>query len=243
MSKIGLIGGLSYESTLVYYKNINQLFNRQLGKTHSAKIFLNSLDNEEVLFLVNRNDLDGVKDILIEAAQIVETAGASCLLMCCNSVHKVAEEVQKSIKIPLIHICDAVVEKIKESGLRKIGLIGTNFTMSDSFYSSRLEENSIQILLPDQKDRDYVHKAIFEELVKGECKPETKKNLLKIMDQLIDRGAEGIILGCTELPLIIAQEEVQVPVFDTTSLHIEKAVEFALQQMNNTDNASSIYAK
>ncbi|WP_426448185.1 aspartate/glutamate racemase family protein [Paenibacillus sp. S-38] len=228
MKTIGLIGGLSYESTLLYYEHINKLINRHLGKTHSAQMILNSLDNEKVLALVEANDMDKVKRILMDAAAVVEQAGADCLLMCCNSVHKVADAVQQAVTIPLIHISDVVVDKISGMGLERIGLIGTNFTMSDSFYKSRLEAKSVAVLLPGQEDRDFMHGVIFNELVVGRITMESKLAFQRIIRDLIDRGAQGIILGCTEIPLLIHPDDVSVPVFDAALLHAEKAVEFVL---------------
>ncbi|MFF2910658.1 aspartate/glutamate racemase family protein [Paenibacillus sp. NPDC057934] len=228
---IGLIGGLSYESTLLYYEHINKLTNRLLGKTHSAKLILNSLDNEEVLDLFNRNEFDKARSILIDAALLLQNAGADCILMCCNSVHKLAKEIQQSIQTPLIHISDAVVEKMQGNGLRRIGLIGTNFTMSDSFYKHRLEEHSIEVMLPEQEERNFLHRVIFSELVVGTINPDSKKVIKQIIKDMVDKGAQGIILGCTELPMMIELQDVRVPVFDAVKLHAEKAVEFALSRI------------
>lgn len=235
MRTIGLIGGLSYESTLIYYKHINERINQELGKTHSARLMLNSLDNEEVLSLVQADRMEDVTDILVKAAIVVERAGADCLLICCNSVHKVAEEIQSHIHIPLIHITDAVVDKIAETSIKRVGLIGTNFTMSESFYKCRLEAQGIEVLLPVHQDRDYIHQVIFSELVVGNFTDESKQNLQGIIRKLIGEGAEGIILGCTEIPLLIKQKDVSVPVFDTTSLHADKAVDFILEQSNDRE--------
>ncbi|MED1625114.1 aspartate/glutamate racemase family protein [Bacillus pseudomycoides] len=234
MEKIGLIGGLSYESTIIYYEHINKLVNKQLGEGHSAKLILYSMDSGEVQEAFESDKIELGKELLIEAAKTVEKAGASCLLMCCNSVHKVAEDVQKAVNIPLIHICDSVVETIDSLKLKKIGLLGTNFTMHDSFYKKRLTEKGVEVLLPDEDDRNYMHQVIFNELVVGKFLPESKENFKRIIDYMIEKGAEGVILGCTEIPLLINQDDVSIPVFNTACLHAEKAVNFVLERSKQT---------
>lgn len=238
MRTIGLVGGLSYESTLFYYKYINERVNQQLGKTNSAKLILNSLNNEEVLSLVNANRMKDVTEILVNAAIVVERAGADCLLICCNSVHQVAEEVQRRIHIPLLHISDAVADKVSETGVKCVGLIGTNFTMSETFYKHKLEARGIDVMLPDQHDRNYIHQVIFNELVFGLFTIEAKRKFQSIILKLISEGAQGVILGCTEIPLLINQKDVNVPVFDTTSLHADRGIDFMFEDLNSREELS-----
>ncbi|WP_342434395.1 aspartate/glutamate racemase family protein [Paenibacillus sp. FSL H7-0442] len=238
MRIIGLVGGLSYESTLFYYKYINERVNQQLGKTHSAKLILNSLNNEEVLSLVNANRMQDVTEILVNAAIVVERAGADCLLICCNSVHQVAEEVQRHIRIPLLHITDAVTNKVSETGVKRVGLIGTNFTMKETFYKRKLEERGIDVILPDQPDRNYIHQVIFSELVLGLFTTEAKRKFQRIILKLISEGAQGVILGCTEIPLLINQKDVSVPVFDTTALHADSGIDFMFGSANTREELS-----
>ncbi len=219
---------MSWESTLEYYRIINESVNKRLKGHHSAKLLLFSLDFEEIVRLMNENKWVAIAEIIISAAKRLEKAGADFFLICTNTIHKVAEEVEGNVSIPLIHIVDETAKRIKEKGLKTVGLLGTKFTMEEKFYKERLRKHGITAIIPEKSERDYVDKVIFEELTFGIIKRSSRENLIRIIDNLISKGAEGIVLGCTELPLIIGQEDVDVPVFDTTKIHAESAVEYAL---------------
>ncbi len=229
MKTIGLLGGMSWESTLEYYKIINELVSKKLGGLHSAKCLLYSFDFEEVAEKQGAGKWDELGEMLGNAAGNLEKAGADFVLICTNTMHKVAEEVRKKISIPLISIIDVTAEEIKKKGLRKVGLLGTLFTMEDGFYSEQFIKHGIETVIPKREEREFIHNVIFNELCKGIFKDESKKKFLEIINGLIKKGAEGIVLGCTEIPLLIKQEEVEVPVFDTTEIHSRKAVELALE--------------
>jgi len=229
MKTIGLLGGMSWESTLEYYKIINELVSKKLGGLHSAKCLLYSFDFEEVAEKQGAGKWDELGEMLGNAAGNLEKAGADFVLICTNTMHKVAEEVRKKISIPLISIIDVTAEEIKKKGLRKVGLLGTLFTMEDGFYSEQFTKHGIETVIPKREEREFIHNVIFNELCKGIFKDESKKKFLEIINGLIKKGAEGIVLGCTEIPLLIKQEEVEVPVFDTTEIHSRKAVELALE--------------
>jgi aspartate racemase len=228
MKTIGLIGGMSWESTLEYYRLINELVKERLNKLHSARILLYSLDFEEIARLQRASKWKELGKILGDVAAVLEAGGADVVLICTNTMHKVADEVRKRINVPLLDIIDVTSEKIRQRGLKKIGLLGTKFTMEDGFYTEKLKKNGIEVIIPNKHDREEVHKIIFEELCRGIMKEESKHKLKRIGETLISKGAEGIILGCTEIPLLINQQDFGVPVFDTTKLHAEAAVEFAL---------------
>ena len=229
MKTIGLLGGMSWESTLEYYKIINELVSKKLGGLHSAKCLLYSFDFEEVAEKQGAGKWDELGEMLGNVAGNLEKAGADFVLICTNTMHKVAEEVRKKISIPLISIIDVTAEEIKKKGSRKVGLLGTLFTMEDGFYSEQFTKHGIETVIPKREEREFIHNVIFNELCKGIFKDESKKKFLEIINGLIKKGAEGIVLGCTEIPLLIKQEEVEVPVFDTTEIHSRKAVELALE--------------
>ncbi len=228
MKIIGLIGGTSWESTKEYYRIINQTVNRRLGKKHSAKILLYSFDYEEIYSL--ENDWHLISEKLIEAARILEKSGADFILICANTMHKVAEKVQEKINIPILHITDVTAQKIKEKGLNKVGLLGTRFTMTDDFYKKRLKGKfEIETIVPDNEEKGLIQKIIFEEICSGNILDSSNKKFLQIIEKMKDKGALGIILGCTEIPLLIQQKDVDIPVFDTLEIHAKAAVEFALK--------------
>ena len=228
MKTIGLIGGTSWESTKEYYRIINQTINRRLGKKHSGKIILFSFDFEELYSLKNNWHL--ISEKLIEAARILERSGADFILICANTMHKVAEKVQEKINIPILHIADVTGQKIREKGLNTVGLLGTKFTMTDDFYKKRLKSKfDIQIIVPDKEEIELIQKVIFEEICVGKLLDSSKQKFLEIIKNLKKKGASGIILGCTEIPLLIQQQDVDIPVFDTLEIHAETAVEFALK--------------
>jgi aspartate racemase len=229
MKTIGLLGGMSWESTAEYYQIINELVAEKLGGLYSAKCLLYSFNFEEITVRQKEGKWDELGKILGEVASKLEMAGADMVLICTNTMHKVAEDVQKMIGIPLVSIIDATAEEIRKKGLDVVGLLGTKFTMEDRFYRDGLEKHGIKSVIPEEEDRNFVHNVIFGELCKGIIKEESKERFLEIIDGLLDKGAEGIVLGCTEIPLLIKQDDVEVPIFDTTYIHAKKAVEIALE--------------
>ena len=229
MKTIGLLGGMSWESTALYYQWINEFVKEELGGLHSAKIVMVSVDFQEIEDLQHKDKWDEAGEILSGAGRQVEAAGADFLLICTNTMHKVAPQIEEAIKIPLLHIADATAEEIKKQGIGSIGLLGTNFTMEQNFYAGRLtEKHGLHVLIPEKEDRDIVHRVIYEELVLGVVKEEARKEYLRIMNDLRDRGAEGVIEGCTEIVMLVQQEHTEIPLFDTTAIHARKAVEMAL---------------
>ena len=231
MKTIGLIGGMSWESTLEYYRLINELVSEKLGDLHSAKCLIYSFDFEEIAREQEKGNWKRLAEMLINSAKKLEVAGADFVLICTNTMHKVAKEVQERISIPVISIIDATAEEIKKKGLNKVGLLGTLFTMEDGFYSQQLAEHGIKTLIPEKQDREFVHRVIFDELCKGIFNGESKQRMVEIIEKLSKKGAEGVILGCTEIPLLIKQEDVSIPIFDTTFIHSKKAVELALNEI------------
>lgn len=230
MKTIGLIGGVSWESSAEYYRIINEAVKDTLGELHSAKIVMYSVDFEEIARLCHEENWNKVTKILIDAAKRLERAGANCILICANTLHRDADEIQRSVRIPIIHIVDVVAKRIKEKGLRKVGLLGTKFVMEGDFYRKRLiEKHDINVIIPSKKERQIVHDVIYNELCLGKIKRSSKKQLNKIIQNLVARGAKGIILGCTEIPLLVKQRDFKVPLFDTTTIHATSAVEYALK--------------
>jgi aspartate racemase len=230
MKTIGLIGGMSWESSLEYYRIINEEVKRKLGGLHSAKILMYSVDFEEIEKVQHQGKWDEATKLMIEAAQNLEKGGVDFVVICSNTMHKMSGDVQKNIGIPLLHIGDATAEKIKEASFKKVGLLGTRFTMEEDFYKGRLiGRYGLEVVLPDEKGRQIVHDIIYKELCLGVIKPSSKDQFCEIIQNLVRDGAEGIILGCTEIPLLIKQEDVKVPLFDTTRIHAESAVEYALK--------------
>jgi aspartate racemase len=229
MKTIGLIGGMSWESSIEYYRIINETVRARLGGLHSAKSIMYSVDFAEIEALQQQGRWNEATALMIAAAQRVENGGADFVIICTNTMHRMADEVQNQIKIPLLHIVDATAEKIKAQGLKKIGLLGTRFTMEEDFYRGRLsEKHGLEVIIPTEKERDIVHRVIFDELCLGEIRPSSREQYVSVMDHLARDGAEGIILGCTEISLLIQEEDSQVPLFDTTKIHAMAAVEYAL---------------
>lgn len=227
---IGLIGGMSWESSAQYYRMINESVRNHLGGVHSAKVILWSFDFGEIEALQHAGKWDEATDELVAAARRLELAGADLLLICTNTMHRMAHEVQAAIKIPLLHIADPTAERIKACQLTKVGLLGTAFTMEEDFYKGRLKDHhGLEVLVPEKDDRDAVHRIIYEELVKGSIYPASRQQYKQIIARLVERGAEAVILGCTEIMLLVGAEDSAVPLFDTTSIHAEAAVQFALQ--------------
>jgi len=229
MKTIGLLGGMSWESTIAYYRLINQGVKNSLGGLHSAKIAMYSVDFGPIEKLQHDGDWDGAAKILIEAAKNIQSAGADFLLICTNTMHKVSLEIEKSIDIPLIHIADATAEVLVKKGIQTVGLLGTGFTMEQDFYKGRLAENyNLTVLIPDAPDRKVVHNIIFNELCLGELLPASKAEYLRIITSLANQGAEAVILGCTEIGMLVNQADTEIELLDTTYIHAQKAVEYAI---------------
>jgi aspartate racemase len=230
MKTIGLIGGMSWESSIEYYRIINEKVKEKAGGLHSAKSVMVSVDFYDMELLQREGRWDEATQEMIKTARQVEKGGADFLVICTNTMHKMADEVQNSISIPLLHIADATGEQITAAGLKKIGLLGTGFTMEEDFYKGRLaRKHGLEVLVPEKAERDLVHKIIYEELVLGIIKPASQAAYSKVMEGLVARGAQGIILGCTEIGLLVKQEDSRVPLYDTTRIHAEAAVDFALK--------------
>lgn len=228
MKTIGLIGGMSWESTSVYYSYINRFVQGKLGGLHSAKCLLYSFDFEEIAVLQRTGEWDEAKEKMVTAAKTLEHGGSDVLVICTNTMHIVADEIEKACSIPLLHIVECVVEEIVNKKISKVGLIGTKFTMERPLYREFLNKNDIDMIVPDEEDRRLIHDVIFNELCKGEIKAESKEAYIDIVNKLVEKGAEGIILGCTEIPLLLNQKDTRIPLFDTTYIHAKKVVEFAL---------------
>ena len=229
MKIIGLIGGMSWESSIEYYRIINQVIQKELGGVHSAKSVMVSLDFAEIEELQNRGDWDEATRIMVETAQLVEKGGADFVLICTNTMHLMAEEVQAGINIPLLHIADATAQAVKQRQLDTIGLLGTSFTMEKEFYRGRLEDiHQLKVLIPDREKRELVHRVIYDELVKGRITDSSRQIYREVIETLVAGGAQGIVLGCTEIGLLVKQKDVPVPVFDTMEIHALAAVDAAL---------------
>lgn len=228
MKTIGVIGGLSWFSTAVYYRTINQLVNERLGETHSAKMLLYSLDFRDFDVMQKQNNWDGIAEMLCEAALKLEKAGADCIIIASNTPHLVADRVRMILSVPLIHIAEETAKEVLLQNVNKIILLGTKFTMENDFFKDRLKEVGIETIIPANTDRDIIHKSIFNELTKGIFKEETRKMYLNIINDLRTDGAEGVIFGCTEISLLIKPEDCSVKVFDTTLIHSKAVVEYAI---------------
>ncbi|NDJ53528.1 MAG: aspartate/glutamate racemase family protein [Chloroflexi bacterium] len=229
MKTIGLLGGMSWESSLEYYRIINESVKERLGGLHSAQCMMFSFDFAEIETLQTRGDWASATGRMIEAAQQLERGGAECVVICTNTMHRMADEVQAKIDIPLIHIADATAQAIQADGLSQVGLLGTRYTMEQAFYKGRLlDRHGLNVMIPDEPGRTQVHEIIYDELVLGEITDSSREVYRKIIQQMVDVGAEGIILGCTEIGLLIRQAHSPVPVYDTTYLHAVAAVNWAL---------------
>jgi len=236
MKTIGLIGGMSWESSLEYYRLLNEGVKARLGGLHNAKSLMVTVDFAEIAAMQKAGAWMEAARVLVHAAQTLERGGADCVLICTNTMHKVASEVQAAVNIPLIHIADATAEKVVKSGIARVGLLGTAFTMEQDFYRGRLlEKHGLEVLTPELGDRQTVHRIIYEELCLGRVLETSKLEYVRIMDALVSSGAQGIILGCTEIMLLVGQADCAVPTFDTTALHVEKALEFALQGVDTLE--------
>lgn len=229
MKTIGLLGGMSWESTAHYYRLINEETKRIRGGLHSAPIAMVSVDFDEIETLQQKGDWDSAGDLLATRAKQVEAAGAELLLICTNTMHKVADSVTAAIDIPMLHIADATAKAVLASGAGTVGLLGTRFTMEQDFYKGRLQEHGIAVRVPSEADRDIVHRVIYDELCRGDVKAESRTEYLRIIDGLRRDGAEAVIEGCTEIGLLVEQRHTDVPLFDTTRLHALAAVAEALR--------------
>ncbi len=229
MKTIGLIGGMSWESTQTYYRLINVAIREKLGGLHSARLVLYSVDFHDIEILQRQGDWQAAGVLLAQAAQSLQAAGADMVVICTNTMHKVAEQVQAAVSIPLLHIADPTAQAIRAAGFQRVALLGTRFTMEQDFYRARLEQqHGLQVIVPEQNERDVVHRIIYEELCLGQIKPESKTAYLNIIRQLQTRGAQAVILGCTEISLLVQQTDLDLPLFDTTALHATAAADAAL---------------
>ena len=229
MKTIGLIGGMSWESSSAYYRIINETVKTRLGGFHSAKSLMYSVDFAEVETFQRENKWADAAQLLVAAAKSLQNGGADCIVLCTNTMHKVADEIQASVRLPFLHIADATAQRIKDAGIGKVGLLGTRFTMDQDFYKGRLsQQHGLTVSVPDAPDREIVHRIIYEELVLGKIRQPSKEQYIRIIGQMTHAGAEAIILGCTEIGLLIGQQDCPLPLFDTARIHAEAAVEFAL---------------
>lgn len=229
MKTIGLIGGMSWESTVTYYQIVNETIKRELGGLHSAKVFLYSVDFAEIEAYQANGEWDKSAEVLTEAALNLEKAGVDYIVICTNTMHKVAPQIQKALSIPVIHIAEATADELKKNAITRVGLLGTKYTMTQDFYKSKLIEAGIDVLIPDDEDVEIVNDIIYKELCLGIVSEPSKKKYLEIIEKLAGKGAQGVILGCTEIGLLIAQEDTDLPVFDTTQIHAGKAALLAIE--------------
>jgi aspartate racemase len=232
MKTIGLLGGMSWESTILYYQSLNEGVRKRLGGLNSAKILMNSVNFSVIEQFQVNGQWQEAGECLANHASGLEQAGADMILICTNLMHKVAAKVEEEINVPLLHIADATGQKIKRQGLKKVGLLGARYTMEEGFYRQRLKANfDLDAVIPDQDDRDYVHHVIFQELCQGKFTDEAREKYLKIIERLREKGAEGVVLGCTEIPLLVRQEDIDLPLFNTAALHAEYALEYAFDEV------------
>ena len=223
MKTIGLLGGMSWESTVTYYQVLNETIKKELGGLHSAKCILYSVDFDEIETYQSRGEWDKSAEVLAQAAQALEKAGADYIVICTNTMHKVATEIRRKITIPLLHIADTTATELKKSRIKKVGLLGTKYTMQQEFYKKVLQDNDIEVIVPDDADIEVVNRIIYGELCLGKITAPSKAAYLRIISELSQQGAQGIILGCTEIGLLVKQSDTSVPLFDTTLIHAEKA--------------------
>ena len=230
MKTIGLLGGMSWESTVTYYQMINTVMKEKLGGLHSAKCLLYSVDFQELEEHLTKGEWDKIEEVLTKAAQNLEKAGADFIVICTNTMHKVAAGIADQISVPLLHIADVTGNELIAHQIHKAALLGTKYTMELDFYKSMLQSKGIEVMIPDEEDRIRINDIIFQELCLGVVRDESKQTFLDIIEALSEKGAEGIILGCTEIGMIVSQQDTAVPIFDTTELHGRKAAEFAIEK-------------
>jgi aspartate racemase len=225
-----LLGGMSWESTVTYYQVINETIMKELGGFHSAKCIIFSVDFDEIEKCQSSGQWEKSGDILSEAAQKLEKAGADLIVICANTMHKVAGQIQSNISIPLIHIAEVTCDEILDNKINKIALLGTKYTMEQDFYKKILIDKGLDVMIPDAEDRAYINNALYTELGLGIIKEETKNRFLEIMDKLVEQGAQGVILGCTEIGLLINQNDTKTPLFDTTLIHAKTAAMYSIKE-------------
>jgi aspartate racemase len=230
MKILGLIGGLSWYATSVYYKTLNELTNQRLGNAHSSKLLLFSVDFEEFRLLQEAGDWNGIEKMLSDIAIRLENAGADCIVMCANTVHLVADTIRQKIKIPLLHSAEETAREIVSQKINKVALLGTKFTMENPFFKDRLSQLGIDTIVPGEADKDYIHASIFNELTKGIFKDDTKNKYIEIIDKLKDCGAEGVVFGSAEFSILLNQTDCSIPIFDTIAIHSRAAVDFSLSK-------------
>ena len=228
MKTLGLIGGMSWESTASYYRIINQGIKARLGGLHSAKIVLNSVDFAEVEAMQQAGDWQLSAELLKSSARSLEAAGAQCIMICTNTMHKVADEVAATVSLPLIHVADTTARVLIAKGVSKVALLGTRFTMSEPFYKTRLEQRGVDVVVPTDDEQTVIHDIIYQQLCLGDIREDSKQQYLDIINSLQHQGAQGVVLGCTEIGLLISQQDTDIPLFDTAEIHANAAVEFAL---------------
>ena len=230
MKTIGMLGGMSWESTAIYYREINEGIKQNLGGLHSAKICLYSVDFDEIEKLQHTDDWDTAAMVLADGARKIEAGGADFLIICTNTMHRVASEIEQAISIPLLHIADATALKLKDDNITRVGLLGTRFTMEHNFYKSRITELfGIEVLVPEPDERTLLHAIIYDELCLGKIENTSRQQCLEIISRLFARGAQAVILGCTEIALLISQDHTNIPLYDTTVIHANQAVSYALK--------------
>jgi aspartate racemase len=225
---LGLLGGMSWESTIPYYRRINECVRDRLGGLHSAQLVLYSVDFAAIEALQHRGEWDAAGDRLAEAAQALQRAGAEGLVICTNTMHRVLAQIEPAVRIPVLHIADATAARIRAAGVTRVGLLGTRFTMEQAFYRGRLERHGLQVRVPDAAQREIVHRVIYDELCQGRCLAESRAAYRAVIADLVAAGAEAVILGCTEIGLLVDATDSAVPLFDTTAIHAEHAAEWAL---------------
>ncbi|KGK42282.1 hypothetical protein LH51_08575 [Nitrincola sp. A-D6] len=230
MKMIGMLGGMSWESTNTYYRAVNEGVKQALGGLHSARVLLYSVDFAEIEALQHQGDWDRLAEILIGAARSLEAGGADFLVICTNTMHKVAPRIAQAVNIPILHLADATAASLKADSVTSVGLLGTRFTMEESFYRERLEAQGIRVVIPDVADRQRVHEIIYNELCRGVIKSGSRQAYLEVMERMVGEGAEAVILGCTEIGLLIHQADTVIPLYDTTLIHAQQAVVWALNQ-------------
>lgn len=229
MKRAGIIGGMSWESTVEYYKIMNQEVKRKLGNLHSADMLIYSYDFSDVEAMQRQDDWDGMAKSMIEVAKDLVSAGAEFIVIATNTMHRLAPQIIEAVDVPLLHIVDATAREIKKHNFTKVALLGTRFTMEGAFYREKLEnEHNIAVIVPELEDRKYIHNVIYNELCLGEVKDKSREEFERIIEKLKQQGAEGVVLGCTEIPLLIKEETSPLPVFDTSTIHAKAAVKFAL---------------
>lgn len=230
MKTIGLIGGMSWESTVTYYQILNETIKKELGGLHSAKCLLYSVDFAEIEQYQAEDNWSKSAEVLADAASNLEKAGADFILICTNTMHKIAPQIQTKISIPILHIAEATADELERSQITKVALLGTRYTMTQDFYKSKLIDRGIDVLIPNKDDIEIVHNVIYKELCVGTISLESKKEFLRIIDDLSERGAQGVILGCTEIGLLIKQSDTKIPLFDTTFIHASKAALLSIEK-------------